>query len=257
MTAPLDLPMHAQHPTTRFSDRVADYVAHRPSYPEEAITAILAGLGDPRCLHAADVGAGTGISSRLLAERGVRVTAVEPNGAMRAGAAAHPNVRFVDGTAERTALAEGACDLVVCAQAFHWFEPVKAFAEFGRVLRPGGRLAIMWNVRDRSDAFTAGYSCLMVEVAQGEPVGERELDMGNVRGAQVFTPFQKVSFPFRQVLTAEGLEGRALSASYSPKEGPAHEKLVRGLREVFGRFAKEGVVSLVYKTDVYLANSLP
>ena len=71
-------------PTTRFSGRAADYVRHRPGYPAAAIAAVLRGLGDPVRLVAADVGAGTGISSRLLAERGVRVLAIEPNAEMRA-----------------------------------------------------------------------------------------------------------------------------------------------------------------------------
>ncbi|MBC7773083.1 MAG: SAM-dependent methyltransferase, partial [Pyrinomonadaceae bacterium] len=74
---------HALNPTGRFSDRAEDYKKYRPSYPPDAIDAILDGLGPPASLLAADIGAGTGISSTLLAERGVRVFAVEPNPAMR------------------------------------------------------------------------------------------------------------------------------------------------------------------------------
>lgn len=143
-------PLHTQQPTTRFSDRVADYVAHRPSYPGEAIDAVLAGLAAPSTLVAADIGAGTGISSRLLAQRGVRVLAVEPNAAMRSGAEVHARVQFVDGSAERTTLENGSCDLVVCAQAFHWFATREALAEIRRVLRPGGMLGLVWNERDES-----------------------------------------------------------------------------------------------------------
>ena len=77
-------PLHQQQPTTRFSDRAADYVRFRPTYPAEAIDAVVAGLGAPEGLAAADIGAGTGISARLLAERGVGVFAGEPNAALRA-----------------------------------------------------------------------------------------------------------------------------------------------------------------------------
>lgn len=79
-------------PTRRFSDRADAYARFRPSYPASAIDAILAGLAPPATLEAADVGAGTGIASRLLGDRGVRVAAVEPNAAMRAAAAPHPRV---------------------------------------------------------------------------------------------------------------------------------------------------------------------
>lgn len=85
------------NPLSRFSDRAADYAKHRPSYPTPAIDAILEGFGEPPQLVAADIGAGTGISSRLLAERGVRVIAIEPNAAMREAASPHPLVEFREG----------------------------------------------------------------------------------------------------------------------------------------------------------------
>ena len=108
-------------PTGRFADRASDYVKYRPSYPASAIDAVLGGCGEPSSLHAADIGAGTGISARLLGDRGVRMVAVEPNAAMRNSAEPHPGVVFHDGTAEVTNLNDAAVDLVLCAQAFHWF----------------------------------------------------------------------------------------------------------------------------------------
>src|SRR5262245_64002535 len=150
-------PLHEMNPTGRFTDRAADYVKYRPGYPGAAIDAILAGLGHPAVLLAADVGAGTGISSRALAERGVRVTAIEPNAAMRGAAEPHPRVEWQDGTAEATGLPGGSMDLVVCAQAFHWVRQDEALREFARVLRQAGRLAILWNERDRSDPLMTAY----------------------------------------------------------------------------------------------------
>ena len=82
----------------RFTDRAADYVRYRPTYPAEAVDTILDGLGPPEHLVAADIGAGTGISARLLGDRGVRVIAVEPGEGMRRAAASHPNVTWVAGT---------------------------------------------------------------------------------------------------------------------------------------------------------------
>ena len=88
----MDQPLYRQDPTGRFRDRAADYAAARPSYPAAALDALLEGLGAPAALVVADVGAGTGIAARLVAERGARVLAVEPNAAMRAAAEPHPRV---------------------------------------------------------------------------------------------------------------------------------------------------------------------
>src|SRR6185295_16889471 len=101
-------------------------------------------------------GAGTGISARLLADRGVRVVAVEPGDAMSGSAARHPRVRWVAATAEAIGLDSASVDLVLCAQSFHWFRPEAALAEFARILRPRGRLAIVWNRRSTTDPLTAG-----------------------------------------------------------------------------------------------------
>src|SRR5690348_12215174 len=106
----------------RFTDRAADYVKYRPSYPPAAIDAILEGLGPADTLTAADIGAGTGISSRLLGERGVNVIAVEPGAGMRSAAAPHANVHWVAGRADATGLGTASIDVVVCAQSFHWFQ---------------------------------------------------------------------------------------------------------------------------------------
>lgn len=104
---------------SRFDDRAQDYVKYRPGYPAAAISAIVGGLGPAEQLRAADIGAGTGISARLLADRGVHVIAVEPGEVMRAAAAPHPRVEWTSGTAHATGLAPESMDLVLCAQAFH------------------------------------------------------------------------------------------------------------------------------------------
>lgn len=111
-------PLYAMNPLSRFSERAADYANYRPGYPTAAIDSILEGLDKPSQLVAADIGAGTGISSRLLAERGMRVLAIEPNAEMIQAALLHPLVEFQDGTAENTNLPSTSVDLVVCFQSF-------------------------------------------------------------------------------------------------------------------------------------------
>lgn len=143
-----------------FTKEAQTYARGRPEYPAELagwLTGTL-GLGPGR--HVADVGAGTGKFTKLLAATGAQVTAVEPVDAMRAeikGA----NVQAVAGTAQAIPLADGALDAVVCAQAFHWFASSDALDEFHRVLRPGGRLGLVWNVRDESVDWVARITALI------------------------------------------------------------------------------------------------
>jgi ubiquinone/menaquinone biosynthesis C-methylase UbiE len=137
----------------RFSDRAADYVMYRPSCPGKAVRAILDGLGPPEGLVAADLGAGTGISARLLGERGVRVVAVEPGEGMRRAGARHPKVSWVSGRAEAACLQSEAFDLVLCAQSFHWFRTAEALPEFARILKPRRERFSDLGLRDRSVSF--------------------------------------------------------------------------------------------------------
>ncbi len=250
--------LHEMNPTGRFSDRVGDYVKFRPGYPAAAIDAILEGLADPATLRAADIGAGTGISARALADRGAHVLAIEPNADMRRGAQPHPRVRWVEGTAEATGLPDRALDLVLCAQAFHWFRTLEALAEFRRILRPAGRLALMWNKRDRADALTSRYTEAIRAVSGEHPAQTMPFDPTTVHAGGHFRPARVVNFPNRQRLTREGLIGRAMSASYVPKSGPAHEQLIRSLTDAHAAHADaEGAVELKYNTRIYLSEPVP
>jgi SAM-dependent methyltransferase len=244
----------SQNTVARFDNRADDYVKYRPTYPAAAIDAVLDGLGDPARLTAADVGAGTGISARLLGDRGVHVIAVEPGEVMRRAAAPHPRVSWVSAKAQATGLAAASLDLVLCAQAFHWFHSPEAIAEFARVLKPGGRLAIMWNRRSTTDPLTAGYRDAIAE-AGGDMAAERmAFTPAIVSETRLFTPVTRVAFPSDQRLDLDGLIGRARSASYVPKEGPAAERLLERLRALHAAYADGGgLVTMVYETEVYVS----
>jgi SAM-dependent methyltransferase len=241
----------------RFSDRAADYVKYRPTYPALAMQTILEGLGPPSDLTAADVGAGTGISARLLGDRGVRVVAVEPGDAMRQAAAPHPNVRWVTGHAETTGLETASVDLVLCAQSFHWFRATEALAEFARILRSGRRLAIMWNRRSRTDPLTVGYRHAIVDVGGDTGVESMNFDPDVIPQTGLFSAPERRTYPNVQRLDLDGLIGRARSASYVPKTGAAGERLPELLRALHDEHADaEGFVTLVYETEVFRCNKL-
>ncbi len=246
--------LHEMDPVGRFTVRAADYVKYRPDYPADAVASILEGLGGAGSLTAADIGAGTGILSRMLADRGVHVIAVEPNAAMSREAAPHNLVQWREGTAESTGLQSGSIDLVTSAQAFHWFRQREAVAEFHRILRPGARLAVLWNTRDERDAFTRAYIEVIHAVNGEHPAEQREIEQGVVEADGLFSPPLLRTFEHRQVLDREGLIGRATSASYVPREGKAFEILRDQLSKLFERHKdSRGNVRLLYVTKVYLA----
>ncbi len=247
-------PLHDLNPIGRFNDRAADYVKYRPSYPAAAIDVVLEGLGEPGGLAAADIGAGTGISARLLGDRGVRVTAVEPGAAMRDAAAPHANVLWAAGTAEATGLHDQSVDVVLCAQSFHWFRANEAVAEFGRILRPGGRLVIMWNRRSKTDPFTLGYRQAVLDVGAESEAERLPFDPDVIARSGLFSAVDRTVVPNAQRLDRDGLRGRAWSASYVPKSGDVGEKFLELLNAVFDRHVDTtGHVTLIYDTEVYRA----
>lgn len=252
--------LHTMQPLTRFSSRAEAYAQYRPSYPTAAIAIILAGLGDPQQLVAADIGAGTGISARLLANQGVQVWAVEPNPAMQQAATPHPRIRWQTATAEATDLPDHYMDLVTCFQAFHWFETDRSLAEFHRILKPGGRLALVWNNRDQDEAFTAHYSQL-IQAASGHHPAEklREITQtcDQLTHSPLFTQVRQTAYPYQQAVDWVGLLGRAQSTSYLPQSGDSYDQLVADLRQLYQQWADtDGLVYLTYSTDIFLAETV-
>ncbi|MDR1487489.1 MAG: class I SAM-dependent methyltransferase [Deltaproteobacteria bacterium] len=137
-----------------FSLLADNYAKYRPGY-STLVRDLVVGLL-PVKAKAADVGAGTGIWSKMLADGGLSVTAVEPNEAMRKeGLALHPELRWVDGSAEVTTLPDDAYDLASMASSFHWPDFDKAVKEFKRILKPGAYFLALWNTRD-----IAGFAVL-------------------------------------------------------------------------------------------------
>lgn len=243
-------------PTERFGNLVSDYERYRPGYPGEVL-AYLVGLGLKAGDGVADVGAGTGISSRMFVELGCVVYGVEPNEPMRAAAArafaGRENFMPVAGTAEATGLGEGSVSWVVAAQAFHWFDRVAARAEFVRILKPGGRVVLLFNERlvDATPFLREYEEVLLAHANDYAQVNHANLDAG-VFGA-FFDGYERVMFGNEQVMDLEGLLGRVRSCSYVPHPGePGWPALEDQLGALFSRHAEGGVVRFVYETQVYV-----
>lgn len=257
------MPNH-QSPTTRFSSRVASYTRARPSYPLAAIDALLSAH---RALHPdighpvlADLGAGTGIASLLFAARDLTVFAVEPNPDMRAAIAPHPRITPVDATAESTSLPSSSVDIALAAQAFHWFNPSLALPEIHRILKPRALVALMWNTRNPVDPATSAYYDAVARHATEPPASPwAHATSDSSHAAQplidspLFSNYRLLRFPNAQSLTRDLLVERAMSASYSPTQGPAHAALLRDLHDTFDRLAANNSITLNYTTDLHLA----
>ncbi|MER5640820.1 class I SAM-dependent methyltransferase [Kitasatospora sp. NPDC002227] len=145
--------VHQQHAES-FGAVAAEYDAARPSYPDALFEEIERLTGRPlKDADVLDVGAGTGIATRLLTARGARVIAVEPSQGMADQLrAVTPGFPVVKAGGDELPFHDGSADLVTYAQAFHWTDPAKSVPEAVRVLRPGGSLALWWNLKDREAA---------------------------------------------------------------------------------------------------------
>ena len=246
--------LYEMNPLGRFTERAEDYRRHRPDYPAAAYDAMLTGLGDPTLLTAADVGAGTGISARQLAQRGVFVIAVEPNPAMRGAAEPHPRVEWRAGSAESTGLPGASVRLVLCAQSFHWFRPNETLREFHRILVPDGRLALMWNVRNSDDPVTREYTRIIREVSRDHPAEMRAFDSQALPDSEWFSKPQLERFDHWQMLDRQGLLGRATSSSYVPRDPDSMSFLRTELGALWEeRRDARGMVKMGYRTDLFLA----
>jgi SAM-dependent methyltransferase len=228
--------------TDRFTNHAGAYAAGRPSYPPASIDAILAGFGDPSNLAVADLGAGTGISSRLFADRGAHVFAIEPNAAMRSAAEPDARIEWVDGTAESTTLADRSVDIVGAFQAWHWFDPTVATAEARRIVRPGGILAVVYNERDERDYFTLGYGDVVRRYSTDATEQRRAKALAHALGIDP-AKTKREHFPNEQTLDRAALHERATSSSYLPRSGEAAKRMHAALDDLFGKFAvREAVV---------------
>jgi SAM-dependent methyltransferase len=249
--------MPASNATSRFSDRVENYVRYRPGYPTEALGILKSECGLTPTHVVADIASGTGIWTRMLLENGNRVFGVEPNAEMREAGerllAHFPAFTSMAGSAEATRLAYQSVDFVTAAQAAHWFDREGSRREFVRVLKPGGWLVLLWNERlTDSTPFLRDYEQLLLTYGTDYEEVRHEKTTDSVSDFFDPMPYVERVFPNRQVFDYDGIEGRLLSSSYAPGPGdPKHDPMLKELRRIFDAHAVDGKATFEYKTRVY------
>jgi len=241
----------------RFSSRVGNYIKFRPGYPAEIVDFLKHECGLTRRSIIADIGSGTGKLTEILVNNGNVVFAVEPNPGMRAAAEEllgnYQNFRSVEGTAEETTLPDSSVDLITAGQAFHWFNPQRARLEAGRILKPHGWIALIWNDRKlESTRFLEDYESLLLQYGTDYKIVRHD------KAVQAITDFFSPSvarlkiFPNEQVFDFEGLKGRVLSSSYTPEpDHPDFEPMIQQLRQIFDEHQQNGKVRFDYDTKVF------
>lgn len=239
-----------------FAQAVDAYERGRPGYPPEAVERLCEAVGIGPGRAVLDLAAGTGKLTRLLVPTGAELVAVEPVEQMRAALArALPEVTALAGTAEDVPLPAASVDAVVAGSAFHWFRGEEALAEIHRVLRPDGRLGLLWNVRDESAPWVAELTAIM-EPYRGAAPGYR---LGAWRDAfrrtALFSPLRHAAFRHVHRLEPEAVVARVASVSFVAALAESDRAAV--LARVRALLARDpptrgrDVVNLPYRTEVW------
>ena len=242
-------------PRDRFSAAADDYARYRPGYPDTIVTACADYAGLAPAATVVDVGCGTGISSRLFAAKGFRVIGVEPNEAMRAKAAlAGGDVEYRAGEAAATGLPDACADLIIAAQALHWFDMEPSLAEWRRVLKPGGACAAFWNYRS-DEGWQREYEDMLKRHSSEYPVVQKATGKGDdnsawIKASPQCSEVHEMNLHNAQTLDWDGLLGRAWSSSYVIHGNVNREVFNAELREMFDRHSREGQVKFAY--NLYL-----
>ena len=248
-------------PTDKFSGKADVYSKSRPSYPNEYIDYLLSVNSLNETSRVADIGSGTGILTRQLLERGVSVLAVEPNDDMRTKAEQNlqqfEHFTSIKGSAEETTLPNNSVDLVIAAQAFHWFDQEKFKLECKRILKRDAKVALVWNSRDFSSLLIKENA----EIFKKYCPNFYGFSGGIGEGEEVFNQFFRFGqyelerFPNDLVMDFEGFLGRNLSASYSLKEPDKEYKFfVEAITNLFENYSHNGKIVMPNFTRSYLGN---
>jgi ubiquinone/menaquinone biosynthesis C-methylase UbiE len=254
----------AVHPAARvgFGAAADAYERGRPDFARAVVDFLVTTLDLRPGRTLLDLGAGTGKLTRMVASSGVRLLALEPVESMwRVLHGAMPRAGVLAGVAEAIPLRDGTVDAATAAQAFHWFDAPRAIEELHRVLTPGARLALVWNVRDESVPWVAGLTRIMEPHRGGTPAQRHQRWREAFEATDRFTPLQLERFEHSHRQTREGVIDRILSVSFisalPDEQRDAVVREVRALLDADPDTAGREEVVLPYRTDVWWCERTP
>jgi ubiquinone/menaquinone biosynthesis C-methylase UbiE len=243
-----------------FYNKANEYALGRPTYPEEIIQKLKElGIGEHSVV--ADVGAGTGLLTRLLTKLGCTIYAVEPNEDMlhacKQYCEDYSDIEFIPAPAENTQIQAHHLDAIFVAQAFHWFDKARAKVEFQKILKEDGYVIYLWNDMQLEGAFEKAYIQLLNQyqvkttaaIAKFDPDQDKRIFLGQ--------PFEKLNYTNQQVLNVEELIANATSLSYTPtKLSDNYHEFVQQITNLFNVHQEEGQVILHYQTEMCIGQFL-
>ena len=234
---------------TSFGTAAGDYVKGRPGYLPDAVDWLLAGVTGP----VADVGAGTGKLTSVVAAQGHDVTAVDPDAAMLEALREQvPSVATIRGSAESLPFADASLGAVTFGQAWHWVDVPAASAEAARVLRPGGVLGLIWNMRDESVDWVAALGAAM-----GASVAESLIRADDVRVDPPFGELAERTWRWELTMTGAEIHAMVRSRSYFIAGDSRHRASVNAaVREVIAALDGTDAFPMPYVTHAFRV-SLP
>lgn len=240
----------------KFDNKGKIYSSARPDYPDEMFRYLLDNGIIDKDSTAADIGAGTGIFSTHLAQFVSKIYAVEPNADMRKQAeneyAKLGNIKSIIASAEQTGLSDGSVDIVTAAQAFHWFDKAKFKAECKRILKPNGKVILVWNDRDTSSPLIKQNFAVNKELCPNFKGSSNGFDFANEFDDFFENGYIKKDFQNNLKYDLNQFIARNLSSSYAPTENDeGYNEYISRLTEVFADFEDNGIVEYPYITSVY------
>ena len=254
-----ELTLASLHPAAAlgFNAGATTYVAGRPDYPEGALSWLVDDVGLAPGRLGVEIGAGTGKFLRLVSRTGASLIAIEPVPGMRAELAhAFPDVDILEGSAEALPLSDASVDAILCAQAFHWFATRQTLAEMRRVLKIGGKLGLIWNVRDESIGWVFALTRLL-QPYQGDSPRHESGRWREVFPAEGFSPLVERTFAHQHEGPPERvIVDRILSTSFIaalPEDERA--KVAEGVRKIIDEapeLAGRQTVGFPYATRAYV-----
>lgn len=244
--------------TKKFDGRAKDYTTSRPSYSIELIDYLYGNYELSEASAVADIGSGTGKFSKHLLDRRSEVYCVEPNDDMRCVAESelyeYKNFHSVAGNAENTTLKNNFVDFITTAQAFHWFDVSKFKQECLRIIKNGGKVFLIWNIRDYDDILNQEWHKVFSRYCPDFRGFSNGIERDDIKIKAFFDKgYDYVSFDYPLIFDREGFIKRSLSSSYSLKENNKnYEQYISALNELFDKYEDDGLVFLSNQSVAYI-----